>query len=128
MKKINTTSGALRAAKLYLFDGQQDRGQPWGWKDGRVQFSYICAALAQAYDCGEITRRALIRARGEVMARLAPHTSVPSWLDDNVKGGIKVWFHRQYNRNERAFWQQQMQAYRYRWVNALIKEYEAKGD
>ena len=118
MKKINTTSGALRAAKQYLWDGTG------GWDKylhdlySRV---YICDALRKAYDEEEITRKAMRTAIALVMSRLAPEVSVGAWLHFNV--GYRVKFGHGHNA-----YHKQVQAYRHRWLDALIIEYSSQGD
>ena len=117
MTRVNKTSGALRCAKAYLWDGT---GALW---HQRNQFPFICAALAQAYENKEITYKTLINTRSVIMRRLSPSVSVSEWLDENIGFGYKY-----YNLRDHAFWTQQIQAYRHRWVDALIIEFETKGD
>ncbi len=117
MARVTKTSGALRCAKAYLWDG---KGRLWDHID---QYPFICAALAQAHTNGEITYKTLIKARSVIMRRLAPCPSVPVWLDTSVGFDYKY-----YSVRNHAFWTQQIQAYRHRWVDALIEEFKAKGD
>lgn len=127
MARVTKTSGALRCAKAYLWDGEGELWQHWD-KD-----AYICAALARAYVAGDITKKALVNTRGVIMDRLAPSTMVSEWLDKNVgvKDVDKALKHYSIfsKHNEPSdFWMHQLQTYRHRWVDALIKEFEAKGD
>lgn len=118
MKKVNTTSGALRRAKGYLWDGTG------GWDNYKFDLYkqvYICDSIRRAYRAGEITQKAMYTTVKLVMSRLAPEVSVGSWLHFNV--GYKI----KYGNKNNAY-HRQVQAYRHRWVDALIKEYEAKGD
>ena len=118
MKKVNTTSGALRCAKGYLWDGKG------GWDKYTSDLCtqvYICDSIKRAYRAEEITQKASIAAVKLVTSRLAPEVSVGSWLHKNVGYQIK------YGNRHNAY-HRQVQAYRHRWLDALIKEYEAKGD
>ena len=118
MKKVNTTSGALRCAKAYLWDGTG------GWDKylhDLVNRVYICDAIRKAYDEGEITHKASIAAVRLIMKRLSPNISVGQWLDENV--GYRVRFGQGH-----SAYHKQVQAYRHRWLDALIKEFETKGD
>ena len=118
MKKVNTTSGALRAAKRYLWDGTG------GWDrylHDLVNRVYICDAISKAYYEEEITRKAMRTATALVTKRISPSGSVGQWLQANV--GYRVKFGKGHN----AYYKQ-VQAYRHRWLDALIEEFNAKGD
>jgi L-amino acid N-acyltransferase YncA len=118
MKKVNTTSGALRAAKRYLWDGTG------GWDrylHDLVNRVYICDAIRKAYYEEEITRKAMRTATKLIMTRLGPCVSVGQWLDQNV--GYRVRFGKGHNA-----YHKQVQAYRHRWLDALIIEYSSQGD
>ena len=118
MTRVTKTSGALRCAKKYLWDAKYHL---WYHED---KYPHICNALEEAHINNEITYKALIKARSVIMRRLAPSISVADWLERNV--GIT--HYSKYSVRDHAFWTQQLQAYRHRWVDALIKEFEAKGD
>ena len=118
MKKVNTTSGALRAAKKYLWKGDGSWGEFTRDPD---KLSYICDSISSAYYEGHITHKAKIAAVKTIMSRLCPHVSVGQWLEHNV--GYRIKFGREHDT-----YNKQVQAYRHRWVDALIEEFEAKGD
>ena len=116
MRKVNTTSGALRVAKRYLWDGTG------GWDryiHDPVMRVYICDSIRKAYYDERITQKAMSTATALIMGRLGPHASVGRWLEANV--GYRV------NQGHNAY-HKQVQAYRHRWLDALIKEFEKKGD
>ena len=118
MKKVNTTSGALRVAKRYLWDGSR------GWVrylNDPVIRVYICDAIRKAHYDEHITQKSMRTATALIMGRLAPHGSVGRWLEVNV--GYRVKFGRRHNE-----YHKQVQAYRHRWLDALIKELETKGE
>jgi len=118
MKKVNTTSGALRAAKRYLWDGTG------GWVRylyDPVMRVYICDSIRKAHYDELITQKAMRTATALIMGRLGPHVSVGQWLQANV--GYRVKFGRGHNA-----YHKQVQAYRHRWLDALIKELESKGE
>ena len=118
MKKVNTTSGALRAAKQYLWDGTG------GWDRylyDLVMRVYICDAIREAHYDELITQKAMRTATALIMKRLGPHNSVGRWLEVNV--GYRVKFGRGHNA-----YHKQVQAYRHRWLDALIIEYSSQGD
>lgn len=118
MKKVNTTSGALRCAKAYLWDGKG------GWDSYAYDLYkqvYICDSIRRAYHEEEITQKAMRTATKLVMSRLAPDVSVGSWLHNNV--GYKIKYGNKHNAYHR-----QIQAYRHRWLDALIIEYSSQGD
>ena len=118
MKKVNTISGALRCAKEYLWDGTG------GWDSyahNLYKQVYICDSIKRAYRAEKITHKASIAAVKLVMSRLAPEVSVGSWLHFNV--GYKIKYGNRHNAYHR-----QIQAYRHRWLDALIIEYSSRGD
>lgn len=104
--KLKKTSEVFRVAKMYLNRGNQDKTD------------YICAAIGCAEYDNLVTSRAADRARRVIDLRLYDNATVTSWLKD--RGYIPI---RQDPNNNK-----QVQKYRHRWLNALIKEFEAKGD
>jgi L-amino acid N-acyltransferase YncA len=118
MAKVTKTSGALRCAKKYLWDGTGGWDKYLHDLHGRV---YICDSIRKAYHEEEITRKAMRTATALVMKRISPNGSVGQWLQANV--GYRVKFGKGHN----AYYKQ-VQAYRHRWVDALIEEFKAKGD
>lgn len=118
MAKVTKTSGALRCAKKYLWDAETNL---WDHDD---KYSHICNALNEAHNNKEITYKALISTRSVIMRRLSPSVSVAEWLEKNV--GVR--YFSGYIARDHKFWSQQIQAYRHRWVDALIEEFKAKGD
>ena len=116
MKKVNTTSGALRAAKQYLWDGTG------GWAryiHDPVLRVYICDSIRKAHYDEHITQKAMRTATALITKRLGQHVSVGQWLEANVGYRIK---------NGHNAYHKQVQAYRHRWLDALIKELESKGE
>ncbi len=104
--KLKKTSEVFRLAKTYLNRGDQDKTD------------YICVAIGHAECDNRVTVKASDRARQVIGSRLQDNVSVTSWLKD--RGYIPM---RQNPSNNK-----QVQKYRHRWLNALIKEFEAKGD
>lgn len=118
MKKVRTTSGALRVAKQYLWDGTG------GWDrylhDPTMRV-YICDSIRKAYYEEQITQKSMNTATALIMGRLAPHCSVGRWLEINM--GYRAQFGRRHNE-----YHKQVQAYRHRWLDALIEELKTKGE
>lgn len=108
------TSVILKQAKERLWDGQNK------WTDGAL---YICHAIEDtAPDLVFRSRRfaPYNRAKKIIQQRIHPEMSLDDWVRKNVKGSWRT-----LNKHNSL---EQMQAYRHRWLDALIKEYEAKGD
>jgi hypothetical protein len=104
--KLRKTSEAFRVAKNYLNKGNQDKTD------------YICAAIGDAEDDKLVTIKAANHARWVIGSRLRDNATVTSWLKEQ---GFIPRYQNSYNNK-------QVQAYRHRWLDALIKEFEAKGD
>lgn len=107
MVKMKKTSEVFRAAKKYLNKGNQDE-----------KTDYICSAIGYAELDDLVTARAADRARRVIGVRLDDNVSVTSWLKD--RGFVPM--------NKSPYNNVQVQKYRHRWLNALIREFEAKGD
>jgi hypothetical protein len=60
------------------------------------------------------------RAQKRIQERIHPHYDLELWLCYNVPGAYKVIY--------KIHSREQVQAYRHRWLDALIKEFETKGD
>lgn len=104
--KLRKTSEVFRVAKKYLNRGDQDKTD------------YICAAIGWAEEDNWVTWKASMRARQVLESRLQDNVSVTGWLKD--RGYIPM--------RQDPYNNKQVQRYRHRWLNALIKEFEAKGD
>ncbi len=104
--KLRKTSEVFRVAKTYLNRGDQ------------YKTDYICVAIGHAEEDNRVTWRASMRARQVIGSRLQDNATVTSWLKD--RGYIPM--------RQDPFNHKQVQKYRHRWLNALIKEFEAKGD
>lgn len=117
-KKASTTSGALRMAKQYLWNGE---GSWDSFTRDPDKQTYICDSLSHAHYDGCVTYKAKTKAVKLIMTRLGPCVSVGQWLQVNV--GYRVKF----GVGHSAYYKQ-VQAYRHRWLDALIKEHEAMGD
>lgn len=106
MAKMKKTSEAFREAKKHLNRGGEDKTD------------YICSAIGQAEHAGMVTSRAAYRARATISIRLGDNPAVTSWLKE--RGFVPM--------KQSPFNNVQVQKYRHRWLNALIREFEAKGD
>ena len=104
--KLEKTSEVFRVAKMYLNKGNQDKTD------------YICQAIGTAEYDKLVTSKAANRAARIINKRLDGNMSVTSWLKD--RGFIPI--------NQDPFNNKQVQKYRHRWLNALIREFEAKGN
>jgi hypothetical protein len=104
--KLRKTSEVFRVAKTYLNRGDQDKTD------------YICVAIGHAQWDKLVTNKAADRARQVIGSRLQDNVSVTEWLKD--RGYVP--------RTQSPYNNKQVQRYRHRWLNALIKEFEAKGD
>jgi len=115
------TSKIFKQAKERLWDGREysmDMGE-----------TYICHAIEEvAWDRGlRPTDRYLDRrfapykrAQKIIQQRIHPHDDLELWLSHNVPGAYKVIY--------RIHSREQVQTYRHRWLDALIQEFEEKGD
>lgn len=106
MAKMKKTSEVFRAAKFYLNRGNEDKSD------------YICGAIWEAERVDLVTARAADRAKYVISSRLGDDVSVTSWL--KVRGFVPM--------SKSPYNNLQVQKYRHRWLNALIREFEAKGD
>jgi hypothetical protein len=104
--KMKKTSEVFREAKKHLNRGNQNKND------------YICAAISAAKQSKLVTDKAAKRAMSVIWDRLNDYISVTSWLKE--RGFVHI-----YARPDNNV---QIQKYRHRWLNALIKEFEAKGD
>ena len=111
------TSEVFKQAKPYLWDGNKQTAY------GR-NTSYICHAIdlaSYADDWRNARWKAPYkRAKIIIHQRIAPHYDLENWIRANVKGSHKVL--------NKAGGAKQLQAYRHRWLDALIKEFESLGD
>jgi hypothetical protein len=106
MAKMKKTSEVFRAAKFYLNRGNEDKTD------------YICGAIGEVERVDLVTSRAAYRASNVIGVRLGDSVSVTSWLKE--RGFVPI--------NQNPYNNVQVQKYRHRWLNALIREFEAKGD
>ncbi|MDR0274100.1 MAG: hypothetical protein LBI48_01930 [Burkholderiaceae bacterium] len=106
MTKTIKTSEILRSAKKYHL---------WWGEDFTQEFynEHICHAI-NSTPRGYHPKAAFIIKI--IMYRLCPHGDVASWLKKTANISPKLLTHKN------------IQAYRHRWLAALIAEYEAKGD
>ena len=122
------TSALLRLATLYLWDGESQIGD---------RHSYICHALFEAATAAglyqnksrEKVEAAHRRAARHINNCIAPYATLSRWVYLSVPGSSKslddAANEHLYLHHFRAM---QMQAYRLRWLNHLIKHFEAQGD
>lgn len=107
------TSQVFKQAKKYLWTGDLN--------DSFNKSSYICHAISDVgYIYGRHYHTPYERAKCFIQFSIAPHYDLEDWVRANVKGAHKVL--------NKAGGAKQLQAYRQRWLDALIKEFEAKGD
>jgi len=93
------------AKKILAVDGEQTRARD---QDGAfVWQGYICHALEHSRHPGFAAARAVI------LERISPWSSLETWVMTNVVEDFTLG---------------DMQAYRHRWLDALITEFENKGD
>lgn len=104
--KMKKTSEVFRAAKKYLNRGNEDKSD------------YICGAIGGVVRDNLVTNRAAYRASNVIGVRLGDSVSVTGWLKD--RGFVPM--------NKDPYNNVQVQKYRHRWLNALIREFESKGD
>jgi len=107
------TSQVFKQAKKYLWTGDLN--------DSFDKSMYICHAISDVGDIyGRYYHTPYERAKRLIHFRIAPHYDLESWVRSNVKGSHKVL--------NKASGTKQLQAYRHRWLDALIEEFESKGD
>ena len=108
------SSKLLKKAKKYLWDGNEKRYHD----DDQTQF--ICEALIEAAsDAKKISALVVSQElRKEIRDKLHPASIVEGWLRSKklIPKNPSTW-----NRTD-------IQTYRHRWLDELIREYEAKGD
>lgn len=88
-------------------------GSPQG--DNYIFICITAAVVGNCFDCPVSADRA----KETVMQRIAPHYSLNSWVRANVRG---------VSRKITALDSSVMREFRLRWLDALIAEFEAKGD
>ena len=114
------TSEVFKQAKQYLWDGFFDTHTRM---DAQV---YICHAIEEVaftrgmYDVNTRRYAPYKRAKIIIHQRIAPHYDLENWVRANVKGSHKLL--------NKAGGAKQLQAYRHRWLDALIKEFESLGE
>ena len=110
------TSQVFKQAKKYLWDGDYD---VYAQMDVEI---YICHAIEEVaeHNAHQSYYMQYTHAKRLIQFRIAPHYDLENWVRANVKGAHKVL--------NKAGGAKQMQAYRHRWLDALIEEFEAKGD
>lgn len=112
-------SQVFKQAKRYLWNGKQ------GWMH-KGETAYICHAINTAaykngfHDEDSWQYAPYKRAKRIIQQRIDPYHELGDWVRKNVKGSYKTL--NKINAHE------QMQAYRHRWLDALIKEFEAMGE
>ena len=110
------TSEVFKQAKEHLWEGYLD------CFDGEA---FMCHAIIEAawvrdiHDKDSKQYLPYKRAQKIIHQRIHPAYDLEHWVRKNVKNSYKV-----LNKIHGA---QQMQAYRHRWIDELIKEFEAKG-
>ena len=106
------TSEVFKQAKTHLWDGCLD------YIDGEF---YICHAIEEAAWVRATKRPAPYnRAKKIIQKRIHPEYDLDNWVRKNVKGSWRTL--------NKIRGPEQMQAYRHRWLDALIIEFETKGD
>jgi hypothetical protein len=105
---MTKSSELLRRAKDYLWDGVSPMNKP-NWKSIFICFAIRDAALPkEGYEYSKL--------KNEITRRLKPFQMVYTWLHERAKiPGRDLTY-------------KNIQAYRHRWLDALIAEYEVKGD
>lgn len=108
------TSQVFKQAKKYLWDGEVG--------SMRMEHSpYICHAISDVgYIYGRHYHTPYERAKRFIQFSIAPHYDLENWVRANVRGSYKVL--------NKAGGAKQLQAYRHRWLDSLIEEFESKGD
>jgi hypothetical protein len=107
MTEIIKTSEILRAAKYYMWDGHGYCAHTY----------YLCTSIQLAAErlSGDNRFKAEI-IKNRISKSIAPENFVSRWLENAV--GVPV----------TELTCKNLQAYRHRWLDALIAEYEAKED
>ena len=100
------SSQILRRAKTRIVSGRS---------------TYVCYAIACASDATPEAIRKAEALRTRVMASIYPHANAAKWLHLCIKP--KQRYEAWSDANEEA-----LREWRTRWLDALIAEYEAKGD
>ena len=111
------TSEVFKQAKQYLWDGNRQTAY-------ERSTSYICHAIdlaSYASDWRKARWEAPYkRAKKIIHRRIDPCVDLEEWISDNVEGAYLTIY-----KTEGI---QQMQSYRHRWLDALIQEFESKGE
>lgn len=110
------TSQVFKQAKLCLWDGDYN-------SYAQMDYSpYICHAIEDVavHNAHQSYYMQYTRAKRIIQQRIAPHYDLENWVRANVRGSYKVL--------NKAGGAKQLQAYRQRWLDALIEEFESKGD
>lgn len=94
------------------------RSSPYGEK-------FICHAIDRAAEYNGARafsekRKPYVRAKLIITLRIAPYNTLFNWVCDNVDGALRILMSRKGDH--------QMQAYRQRWLDALIQEFESLGE
>ena len=96
----------------FLWDGESHH------VEGEI---YICHAIEEAAWVRATTRYAPYnRAKKIIQKRIHPEYDLDNWVLKNVKGSYRLLY--------KIKGTEQMQAYRHRWLDALIIEYSSQGD
>ena len=109
------TSQVFKQAKKYLWDGEVGIM--------RMEHSpYICHAIEDVavHNAHQSYYMQYTHAKRIIRQRIAPHYDLENWVRANVRGSYKVL--------NKAGGAKQLQAYRHRWLDSLIEEFESKGD
>jgi len=115
------TSEVFKQAKQYLWDGDCDVYAA----QVDVQI-YICHAIEEVafkkkiYDVDSRRNAPYKRAKLIIQQRIAPYYGLENWVLAHVEGSHKVL--------NKAGGAKQLQAYRHRWLDALIQEFESLGE
>jgi hypothetical protein len=119
-EKQMKTSEVFKQAKQHLWDGDYD---VYAQRDVEI---YICHAIEEVafrksmYDVNSRRYAPYTRAKRIIHQRIAPHYDLENWVRANVKGSHKVL--------NKAGGAKQLQAFRQRWLDALIQEFESLGE
>lgn len=97
-------AAVFRAAKKYLWDGKAYGPNPGSWV-------YICFAIDETLRKSGKSSQAAANATSVIQARLGSRSCIESWLAHVAKVGVSL------------LHPANVQAYRHRWLKALIKEF-----
>jgi len=97
-------AAVFRAAKKYLWNGRAYGPNPGNWV-------YICFAIDDTRRQGGKSGQAADNATSVIQDRLTPRGCVDSWLAHEAKVDVSL------------LHPANVQAYRHRWLNALIEEF-----